>query len=68
MHNDGAVVGKGVVDRTFITRAPRLECSGRDIVLQQLMIHYVYQSRYQCFDVLGTRYQRLNISYSRVSV
>lgn len=51
------------VERTIVTRTSRLECAGRDVVLQELAVDDVDYGGDEGFDVFGTADQGFNIIY-----
>ena len=53
------------INGPFIRCRSRLERPRRDVVLEQLLVHYVYYRGDQRPDVLGPACQRLNVACER---
>ncbi len=62
------LLGWNIIQRAFKTRAPCLECTGSDIILEELFIHGVDDGRDQGLDVFGVGNKSVDIPCKLVSI
>lgn len=64
MLNLSTILCRPALDWAFISAIPCGKDTGCDVVLEKLLVYYVDDGRDDCFDVLLSRYQGLDIVYS----
>lgn len=62
--NLSTVFRRPALNWTLISAIPCGKDTGCDVVLEKLLVHYVDNSRDNCFDVLLSRYQSLDVIYN----
>lgn len=67
MENLWTLLIRNIIQRASKTRAPSLEGSSRDIILEELFVHNVDDRRNEGFDVFGVGNKSVDIPCKLVS-